>query len=135
MKTAYLKKVVSNIVPVLASVSSMRSVYHTQYSVLQDLFVKFLSIWCRKCYNIENISEILRRMKENGGDFILRRYSGGISFQNTSPVENYEDNLMLTWNPGIKLFILVSRWQYVLRDRDKEWLNQFRSEMKKIVEE
>jgi len=101
MKTAYLKKVVSNIVPVLASVSSMRSVYHTQYSVLQDLFVKFLSIWCRKCYNIENISEILRRMKENGGDFILRRYSGGISFQNTSPVENYEDNLMLTWNPGI----------------------------------
>jgi len=100
MKTAYLKKVVSNIVPVLASVSSMRSVYHTQYSVLQDLFVKFLSIWCRKCYNIENISEILRRMKENGGDFILRRYSGGISFQNTSPVENYEDNLMLTWNPG-----------------------------------
>ena len=96
MKTAYLKKVVSNIVPVLASVSSMRSVYHTQYSVLQDLFVKFLSIWCRKCYNIENISEILRRMKENGGDFILRRYSGGISFQNTSPVEKYEDNLILT---------------------------------------
>ena len=29
MKTAYLKKVVSNIVPVLASVCWMRSVYHT----------------------------------------------------------------------------------------------------------
>jgi hypothetical protein len=39
-------------------------------------------------------------MKLNGGDLGLRRYSGGISFQNTSPVENYEDNLMLTWNPG-----------------------------------
>jgi hypothetical protein len=100
MKTAYVKKVVSNIVPVLASVCWMRSVYHTQYSVLQDLFVKFLLMWYRKCYNIENISKILPRMKVNGGDFILRRYSGGISFQNTSLVENYEDNLMLTWNPG-----------------------------------
>jgi hypothetical protein len=39
-------------------------------------------------------------MKEKGGDFILRRYSGGISFQKTSPVENYADKLMLTWNPG-----------------------------------
>ena len=99
IKTAYVKNVVSNIVPVLASVCLMRSVYHTQYFVLQDLFVKFLSMWCRKCYNIENISKILCRMKVNGGDFILRRYSGGISCQNTSPVENYEDNLMLTWNP------------------------------------
>jgi hypothetical protein len=102
MKTVYVKKVVSNIVPVLASVCLMRSVYHPQYSVLQDLFVKSLSMWCRKCYNKGNISKILRRMKVNGGDYILRRYSGGISFQNTSPVEKFEDNLMLTWNSGIK---------------------------------
>jgi hypothetical protein len=40
-------------------------------------------------------------MKENGDDFILRRYSGGISFQNASTIENYEDNLMVTWNPGL----------------------------------
>jgi hypothetical protein len=36
---------------------------------------------------IENISKFLRQMKVNGGDFILRWYSGGIFFQNTSPVE------------------------------------------------
>jgi hypothetical protein len=41
-------------------------------------------------------------MKVNEGDFILRRYSGGISFQNTSPVEKHEDNLMLTWNSGLR---------------------------------
>ena len=99
MKTAYVKKVVSNIVPVLASVCLMRSVYHTQCSASQELFVKFISIWCQKCYNIENISKIIRRMKVDGGDFILRGYSGGISFQNTSPVEKHEDNLMLTWKP------------------------------------
>lgn len=33
--------------------------------------------------------------------YFMRRYSGGISFQNTSPVENYEDNLIYPWNPGI----------------------------------
>ena len=38
-------------------------------------------------------------MKVNGGDFILKGYSGGIIIQNTSPVENYEDNLKLMWNP------------------------------------
>src|SRR5450759_3432404 len=101
MKTAYLKKVVSNIVPVLASVCFMRPIYHTQYSALQELFVKFMAMGCRKCYNIENISKFLRRMKVNGGDFILRWYSSGISLQNTSPVEKFEDNLMLTWNSGI----------------------------------
>jgi hypothetical protein len=36
-------------------------------------------------------------MKVNGGDCILRWYSGGI-FQNTSPVEKYEDYFILTWN-------------------------------------
>jgi len=46
-------------------------------------------------------------MKVNGGDFILRRYSGGISCQNTSPVENYEDNLMLTWNPDVTISMVV----------------------------
>jgi hypothetical protein len=61
-----------------------------------------MAMWCRKCYNKENISKILRRMKVNGGDFILGWYSGGISFQNTSPVEKFEDNLMLTWNSGIE---------------------------------
>jgi len=46
-----------------------------------------MAMGCRKCYTIENISKFLRRMKVNGGDFILRWYSGGIFFQNTSPVE------------------------------------------------
>jgi hypothetical protein len=104
-----VKKVVSNIVPVLPSVCWMRSVYHTQYSVLQDLFVKFLSMWYRKCYNIDNISKILRRMNVNAGDFILRWYSGGISFQNTSPVEKNEDNLMLTWNSGCMNFMTLKQ--------------------------
>jgi len=102
MKTAYLKKVMSNIVPVLASFCLMRSVYHTQFSASQELFVKFMAMCCAKyATNIENISKILRRMKVNGGDFILRWYSGGISFQNTSPGEKFEDNLMLTWNSGL----------------------------------
>jgi hypothetical protein len=34
--------------------------------------------------------------------FNLGRYSSGIFFQNTFPVENYEDHLMLTKNPGCK---------------------------------
>jgi hypothetical protein len=38
-------------------------------------------------------------MKVNGGDFILRWYSGGISLQNTSPVEKNEDYFIL-WNSG-----------------------------------
>jgi hypothetical protein len=34
--------------------------------------VIFMAIGCRKCYTIENNSIILRRMKVNGGNFILR---------------------------------------------------------------
>src|SRR5450759_2683811 len=101
MKTAYLKKVVSNIVPVLASVCLMRSVYHTQYSASQELFVKFMAMWCRKCYNIKYISKILRWMKINGGDFIMRWYSGGIFFKYSSPVEKNEGYFMLAWNSAI----------------------------------
>src|SRR5450759_5317748 len=93
MKNVCPKKMVPNI-PVLASLCFMRSFYHTQYSVSQELFVKFMPIWCRKCYNIENIYKILRQLDVNGGDFILRWYSSGISLQNTSPVEKFEDNLM-----------------------------------------
>src|SRR5450759_3060236 len=100
IKTAYRKKIASNI-PVLVSACFTRPIYHSQYSYLQELFVRFMAMWCRKCYNKENISKILRRMKVNGGDFILRWYSSGISFQNTSPVEKFQDNLMLTWNSGI----------------------------------
>ena len=99
MKNVCPKKMVPNI-PVLASLCFMRSFYHTQYSASQELFVKFMAMWCWKCYNIENIYKILRRMKVNGGDFILRWHSSGISLQNTSPVEKFEDNLMLTWNSG-----------------------------------
>src|SRR5450759_1863586 len=40
-----------------------------------------------KMLYLENISKFLRRMKVDGGDFILRWYSGGIFFQNTSPVK------------------------------------------------
>ena len=108
MKTAYLKKVVSNIVPVLASVCLMRSVYHIQCSASQELFVKFMAMWCRKCYTIENISKFLRRMKVDGGNFILRGYSGGISFQNTSPVEKNEDYFILTWNSCIIIYMVCS---------------------------
>ena len=82
----YVKKIVSNI-PVLASVCFMRPIYRSQYSNLQELFVKFMAMGCRNCYFIENISNILRRMKVNGGDFILKWYSGGIFPQNTSRVE------------------------------------------------
>jgi len=41
-------------------------------------------------------------MKVNGGDYILRWYSGGIFFQNTSPVEKNEDYFILTWNSGYR---------------------------------
>ena len=100
IKTAYRKKIVSNI-PVLTLACFTRPIYHSQYSYSQELFVRFISMGFRKCYTRENISKFLRRMKVNGGDFILRWYSGGISFQNTSPVEKLEDNLMLTWNSSI----------------------------------
>jgi len=33
-------------IPVLASLCFMRSFYHTQYSASQELFVKFMPIWC-----------------------------------------------------------------------------------------
>ena len=42
---------------------------------------------CEKYYKIENVSKFLRWMKVNGGDSIVKWYSGGIFFQNTSPVE------------------------------------------------
>jgi len=42
METAYPKKMVSNI-PVLASVCLTGSVYHTNNSVSQKIFVKFMS--------------------------------------------------------------------------------------------
>ena len=60
MKIAGPKKTVSNI-PVLASVCFMRSVYLTQYSVSQELFIKFIAMWCRKCFTIENCPEIFAR--------------------------------------------------------------------------
>ena len=61
---------------------------------------KFISMWCRKCYNIESISKILCRMNVNGGDFILRWYSGGIFFQNTSPVEKMK---IILYGRGIQV--------------------------------
>jgi hypothetical protein len=39
-------------------------------------------------------------MKVDGGDFIVRCYSGGISFQNVSPGEKSKDYFILTWNSG-----------------------------------
>jgi hypothetical protein len=53
-----------------------------------------MEMWSRKCYTIKSISKILRQMREIGGDFILRRYSGGIFFQN-SPVVNNEGYFIL----------------------------------------
>jgi hypothetical protein len=82
----------------LRAVCLMMSVYHTQFFASQELFIKFMEMWCRKCYNEHNISKILRCKKINRGDFILMWCSGGISFQNPSQVEKYEENFMLTWN-------------------------------------
>ena len=62
-------------------------------------------------YHIENISKIIHRMKVNGGDYILRWYSSGISLQNTSPVEKNEDYFILTWNSGYNYF-QMSRVDY-----------------------
>ena len=99
IKTAYRKQIVSNI-PVLVSACFTRPIYHSQYSYSQELFVRFMAMGCRKCYTIENISNILRQMKVNGVDFILRWYSGGIFFQNTSPVEKMR--IILYWR-GIQV--------------------------------
>ena len=76
MKTAYLKKVVSNIVPVLASVCWMRSVYHTQYSVSQELFVKIETRRWRKWTNIERFPKILHQLDVNEGILVLTWNSG-----------------------------------------------------------
>ena len=70
MKIACPKKTGSNI-PVLASVCFMRSVYLTQYSVSQELFIKLMARWCRKCYNIGSFPKILRHLNVIEGDFIL----------------------------------------------------------------
>jgi len=51
MKIACAKKIESNI-PLLASVCFMRSVYLTQYSASQELFIIFMARWCKKCYNL-----------------------------------------------------------------------------------
>lgn len=75
MKIAYAKKMVSNI-PVLASVCFMRSVYLTQFSALQEWFVKFMTRWCKKCYNLESSPKILRQLDKNEGNFILTWNSG-----------------------------------------------------------
>ena len=62
MKIACPKKPVSNI-PVLASVCFMRSVYLTQYSASQELFLKFIAMWCRKCYSVGSFPKILHQLK------------------------------------------------------------------------
>ncbi len=62
MKIACPKKIVSNI-PVLASVCFMMSVYLTQYSASQALFIKFMARWCRKCNNIGSFPKILLQLK------------------------------------------------------------------------
>ena len=99
MKIACPKKIVSNI-PVLASVCFMMSVYLTQYSASQALFIKFMARWCRKCYNIGSFPKILLQLDVNECVLFLKWYSGGIFFKNSSPVEKNVDNFMLTWNSG-----------------------------------
>jgi hypothetical protein len=42
----------------------------------QELFVKLMTMVCRKCYNIENITKILRQLEKNEGNFILTWNSG-----------------------------------------------------------
>ena len=75
MKIACPKKIVSNI-PVSASVCFMRSVYLTQYSASQELFIKFMAMWCRKCRNIESFPKILHQLEVNGENFMLTWNSG-----------------------------------------------------------
>ncbi len=77
MKIACPKKIVSNI-PVLASLCFMRSVYLTPYSALQELLIKFIAMWCRKCYNTGSFPKILRHLNVNQGAFILTWNSGMI---------------------------------------------------------
>ena len=43
----------------------------------------------------------------------MRWYSGGIFFQNTSPVEKNEDYFILTWNSGTTLPYRVVEPDYV----------------------
>ncbi len=75
MEIACPKKIVSNI-PVLASGYFMRSVYLTQYSASQELFIK------------------------THGKVVPKRLHYRRFPQNPSPVEKKEDNYMLTWNSG-----------------------------------
>jgi hypothetical protein len=78
----------------------MMSVYLTQYSASQALFIKFMARWCRKCYNIGSFPKILLQLDVNECVLFLKWYSGGIFFKNSSPVEKNVDNFMLTWNSG-----------------------------------
>jgi len=73
----------------------MRSVYLTQYSALQELFLIFMARWCKKCYNLGSFPKILRQLDENEGNFILTWNSGGKFFQNYSPVEKNEDKMKI----------------------------------------
>ena len=79
MKIACPKKIVSNI-PVLASVCFMMSVYLTQYSASQALFIKFMARWCRKCYNIGSFPKILLQLDVNECFLFLKWYSGYTNF-------------------------------------------------------
>ena len=89
IKTAYRKKIVSKI-PVLVSACFTRPIYHSQYSYSQELFVRFMSMGCRKCYTIENISKILRRMKVN-----WRRFYFEVVFR---------------WNISSKILRRLKKW-------------------------
>jgi len=59
----------------------MRSVYHTQYSELQEIFDKFdvdkfEAELRQKCYTKQRYTEILCKLNKNEGDFILTWNSG-----------------------------------------------------------
>ena len=54
-------------IPVLASLFFYEVFLQYQYSASQELFVKFMAMWYRKCYNIENIYNILRQLEVNEG--------------------------------------------------------------------
>jgi hypothetical protein len=45
--------------------------------------------------------KIFRQLDINESDLFMRLDSGGIFFQNFSLLEEYGDNIMLTWNSGI----------------------------------
>ena len=49
-------------IPIRAIKPQAQPLSPPEFRILKELFVNFMSIGCRKCYNIDNISKILCRI-------------------------------------------------------------------------